>query len=116
MVTIEKRFKEIAYRKNKPMEKGNTPKSNDILFLICDELKESDFKKPYFNKGFIWLGDGLKCLTYCGKEQKQNINKNALVVQKKLKKGDKVIYRVYLMEKDGFNIRELFKCSELMID
>ena len=38
----------------------------------------------------------------------QNINKNALVIQKKLSKGDKVIYRVYLMDKDNFNIRDLF--------
>ena len=109
MATIEQRFKEIAYKKNKAMERGNISKSEDILFLICEELKEEDFKEPFF-KGVIFLGDGFKFLTYCGKNQQKNINKNALVIQKKLKKGDKVIYRVYLMDKDFFNIRNLFSC------
>ena len=109
MATIEQRFREIAYRKNKVMEMGNFSKSEDVLFLICDKLEMEDFPDPFFNKkAVISLGDGFKFLTYCGKDQRKNINKNALVIQKKLSKGDKVIYRVYLMDKDNFNIRDLF--------
>ena len=111
MVRIEQRFNEIVYKK--PI-RGIYPrvknlKSEDVVFFICDELNKEDFKEPFFNPSqLIFLGDGFKFLSYCGKEQKENISKNALVVKKKLQKGNKVIYRCYLMDKEGFNIRELF--------
>lgn len=111
MVNIETRFKEIAYKKEKtPLNyKNKIPKSKDVVFFICDELKEDDFKTPFFNsKQIIVLGDGFKFLSYCGKYQNKNLNKNALVISKKLSKDNKIIYRCYLMEKEGFNIRELF--------
>jgi len=109
MAGIKQRFKEIAYKNFQFMQDKNTPKDENIVFLISDKLERGDFKEPFFNKaGVISLGDGFKFLTYCGKNQRDNINKNALVIQKKLSKGDKVIYRVYLMDKDGFKIRNLF--------
>jgi len=111
MATIEQRFKQIAYKKDcyrsSDSQNPQRPKSEDCLFLICEELKQEDFKEPFF-KGVIFLGDGFKFLSYCGKEQSKNINKNALVIQKKLSKDNKIIYRVYLMENDSFNIRDLF--------
>lgn len=107
MATIKQRFKEIVYKKITPQNKDLIPKNEEIVFFICEELKEEDFKKPFFNS-LINLGDGFKFLSYCGKEQNKNINKNAIVIQKKLKKDNKVIYRVYLMDKDNFKIRDLF--------
>lgn len=112
MTDIYKRFKEIAYIKpknNYPYDKSLKPKSEDIIFFISEELNEEDFKEPFFNKSQVMsLGDGFKFLTYCGKEANKNINKNALVITKKLKKDNKIIYRCYLMDKDNFNIRNLF--------
>lgn len=109
MATIEQRFKEIAYspKLNYLGSGERIPRSKDIVFMICRELHEDDFPKLFFNSR-ISLGEGFKFLTYCGKDQKKNLNKNALVIQKKLKKKGKVIYRVYLMDPEGFNIRELF--------
>lgn len=110
MVTISDRFKEIVYKKrdiNKPFTKE--VKSQDVVFFICEELKEEDFKEPFFNSSqVIFLSDCFKFLSYCGKEQRENLNKNALVITKKLSKNGLFIYRCYLMEKEGFNIRELF--------
>ena len=61
------------------------------------------------------MHDGFKFLSYCGKDQRDNLNKNALVIQKKLSKDNKVLYRVCLMDKEKeFNIRDLFKESNLM--
>jgi len=107
MATIEQRFKQIAYNPKKLYSYDLKPKSENVVFLICEELKQDDFKEPFF-KGVINLYNGFKFLSYCGKKQQKNLNKNALVIQKKLSKGDKIIYRVYLMDKEGFNIRELF--------
>jgi len=116
MATIEQRLKEIAYKKPHPMDRYNriskTPKNEKMVFLISDKLEREDFKEPFFNKAqVINLGDGFKFLTYCGKDQRKNINKNALVIQKKLSKGGSVIYRVYLMDADGFNLRDMFSYS-----
>ncbi len=103
MVKIEQRLKEFTYD-----EKGNY-KSNDVIFFICDELKTEDFKSPFFNsKQIINLSSGFKFLSYCGKEQNKNFNKNALVIEKKISKKDKIIYRAYLMNKENFNILDLF--------
>lgn len=116
MATIEQRLKEIAYKKPHPMDRfngeRNIPKDENVIFLICDELKREDFKEPFFNKAqVIDLCDGFKFLTYCGNDQRKNINKNALVVQKKLSKKGLFIYRVYLMDRDGFNLRDMFSYS-----
>lgn len=113
MATIEQRFKEIAYKKPHPMDRysgiSKTLKNEKIVFLICEELKREDFKEPFFNKSqVINLGNGFKFLTYCGKDQRKNISKNALVIQKKLSKKGRVIYRVYLMNEEGFNLRDMF--------
>ena len=110
MATIEQRLKKLAYKpKNIREPFKETPKSEDVVFFICEELKPEDFPEPFFPNGqVINLHNGVKFLTYCGEDQAKNINKNAVVIQKKLSKGDKVIYRAYLMEKDGFNIRGLF--------
>lgn len=109
MATIETRLKQLAYKNEHFLfsHGEREPKSDKVIFLICEELKEEDFKEPFF-KGVINLSNGFKFLTYCGKDQKDKINKNALVIQKKLKKGDKVIYRVYLMDNKEFKIRDLF--------
>ena len=68
MVTIERRFKEIAYKPLKdtyPYDKSLKPKSDNIIFFICEELKEEDFKEPFFNSSqVIFLSDGFKFL-YC---------------------------------------------------
>ncbi len=113
MAGIRQRLKEISYRNNKIMERGNFPKDENVIFLISDKLEREDFKEPSFNKAqVINLGDGFKFLTYCGKDQRDNINKNALVIQKKLSKDGLIIYRVYLMDKEGFNLRDMFSyCS-----
>ena len=113
MATIEQRLKEIAYKKPLHRDRykniSRIPKDERIIFLISEELKRDDFPEPFFNKkGVIKLGDGFKFLTYCGKNQKDNINKNALVIKKKLSKGGLFIYRVYLMNGDSFNLREMF--------
>jgi|TARA_Y100000034_G_scaffold114835_1_gene151344 hypothetical protein len=105
MATIEQRFKDLVYRKDNPLKK-DIVKSEDVTFFICEELTKEDFKKPFFKA--IFLGDGFKFPTYCGKEQNKNLNKNALVIDKKLSKDNKVIYRCYLMNKSDFNIRKLF--------
>jgi len=112
MATIEQRFKELAYKPFRPMHEKNEPKNEKIVFLISDKLERGDFKEPFFNKaGVISLGDGFKFLTYCGENQRENINKNALVIQKKLSKKGLFIYRVYLMDEEGFNLREMFSYS-----
>lgn len=110
MATISDRFKEIVYKnKNKTYPFIREVKSQDVVFFICGELKEEDFKEPFFNSSqVLFLGDGFKFLSYCGKEQRKNSNKNALVITKKLSKDGLFIYRCYLMEKEWFNIRELF--------
>lgn len=111
IVTIKQRLKQVAYKKKKlnGLFDGESSelKNEDVVFLICDELKEDDFKEPFF-KGVVNLYNGFKFLSYCGKHQRGHLNKNALVIQKKLSKDNKVLYRVYLMDKDGFSIRDLF--------
>lgn len=109
MAKIEQRFKEIAYKPKNLKQDDDKPKNPDVLFFICEELSEGDFKEPFFNfSQIINLHNGFKFLSYCGKNQNKNINKNALVIMKKLSKDNKIIYRAYLMDKEGFNIRELF--------
>ena len=107
MASIDQRFKQLAYKPKKLRTDKDEPKSEDIVLFICEELKEDDFKKPFFN-GVINLYNGFKFLTYCGKDQNKHLNKNALVIEKKLSKGQEIIYKAYLMDKEGFNIRELF--------
>jgi hypothetical protein len=111
MAKIEDRFLKIVYKKESTptLYKNKIPKSKEIIFFISEELKKEDFKEPFFNTSqVVFLGNGFKFLTYCGKEQTKNINKNALVIEKKIKKDNLVIYRCYLMDKERFNIRELF--------
>jgi hypothetical protein len=110
MATIEQRSKEIVYKKRSIQNKELIPKSEKVVFFICDELKKDDFKEPFFNKtGVISGGSYFKFFSYCGINQAKNINKNALVIQKKLRKGDKIIYRAYLMDSKEIRLRDLFQ-------
>ena len=103
------------YKKNNELGEFE-PKDNECqIFVELDfDINKDDFKEPYFNKKqVIELGDGdFKILTYCGKDQRDKLNKNAIVIEHN--KGNR--YRVYLMEKDkDIDIREFFKYNEKSI-
>lgn len=79
------------------------PKQVYFMYFGTD-FKKEDFKQPFFNdEQIIDLSKDIKILTYCGKNQSENINKNAIVLNRLTKN----IYRVYLMDSD-LNLRDLF--------
>ena len=81
------------------------------VFISCPILCLSDFQEPFFK--VIDLNDNFKFLTYCGKDQRKNLNKNGVVVELKVKEGIQGLYRIYLMDKDKeIDLKQLFVTDE----